>query len=85
MFDKSLSALTFSRISVEYTVAVNAILSVFKERMTKHVRCFIVTVIPNKRNGFAIITNERISSNGSAVRATNVIACSPTTKVVVFH
>ena len=46
---------------------------------------FTMLVVPHKRNFDTILLDERITSNGPAVFATNVIASSPTTKVVLLH
>lgn len=68
---------------IKGAIGVNALISVLKKCMTQNIIGVVVLVVPNKRNYTAIAMLESIFSDGSSVRALEIVLCGPATKIVI--
>ena len=82
MLHKLLGGLSLLTV-VELGVAVDPIVSVLQQRVTQHVVGRVMPVLPDQRNGSAIVVNKRPRTNCSTVGASQVISCGVATEVEV--
>ena len=84
MLNQKLCSLTAFGV-VELTIGIHAFVTVLQQRVAEDFIRIRMLMIPNQRNLLTVICLECIFSDNPSVRAFQVITCSPTAKIVIFH
>ena len=84
MFNQPLSILT-SFCIIKSTVSVHTFFSILEQCVAKNIKRFIVLVVPNQGNLLPVIIFKCIFSDGSAIRAFQIVSSSPATEIKSLH
>ena len=81
---KNLSNRLTGRRVVQISISINALWTIFEQRVTDHHGRIIMTMIPYHGNFSPVVHLERVSRDDTSIGTTEVIASSPTTEVVLL-